>query len=128
VPGHVVLERLRKCLKPGGLLVCSTPNLYRLRNVVYLAAGVQIFDYFRIPDERGLGHILEYAKPHLEWQFKHAGFCDVHVDFHQFHHHPNRIVPRLLSWTFYPLFLVPRFRDNLIATARAPSTHGTPET
>ena len=122
VPGHVVLERLRKCLKSGGLLFCTTPNLYRLRNIVYLAAGVPIFDYFRIPDERGLGHILEYSKSHLEWQFQRAGFCDVRVTFNQFHHHPTRIIPRLLSWTFYPLLLVPRFRDNLIATARAPTS------
>jgi SAM-dependent methyltransferase len=120
LPGHVVLERLRKCLKPGGLLLCTTPNLYRLRNIVYLAAGVQIFDYFRIPDKRGLGHVIEYSKDHLEWQLERAGFSHVQVDLEQFHHHPNRIVPRVLSWMFYPLFLVPRFRDNLLATARAP--------
>ncbi len=121
LPGHVVLERLRRCLKPSGLLLCTTPNLYRLRNVVYLAAGVQIFDYFRMPDSRGLGHILEYSKQHLEWQLERAGFCDICVAYQQFHHHPHRLVPRLLSWMFYPLFLVPRFRDNLFATARVPN-------
>jgi SAM-dependent methyltransferase len=119
IPGHVVLERLRNCLLPGGLLLCSTPNLYRLRNIVYLAAGVPIFDNFRIPDQRGLGHVLEYSKSHLEWQLERAGFCDINVAFHQFHHHPNRLAPRILSWMFYPLFLVPRLRDNLVATARS---------
>jgi 2-polyprenyl-3-methyl-5-hydroxy-6-metoxy-1,4-benzoquinol methylase len=39
LPGHVVLERLRRALKPGGTLICSTPNFYRLRNLVYLALG-----------------------------------------------------------------------------------------
>jgi SAM-dependent methyltransferase len=120
LPGHAVLERIRKCLKPGGLLQCTTPNLYRLRNIVYLAAGVPIFDYFRFPDERGLGHVIEYSKPHLEWQLERAGFCEIEVAFRQFHHHPKRLAPRLLSWILYPLVLVPRFRDNLMATARTP--------
>ncbi len=121
IPGHVVLERLRKCLKPGGLLLCTTPNLYRLRNIIYLAAGVPIFDNFHFPNERGLGHVLEYSKQHLQWQLQRAGFCDISVVLQQFHHHPHRLVPRILSWPFYPLFLVPRFRDNLVATAPAPS-------
>ncbi len=120
IPGHVVLERLRNCLKPGGFLLCTTPNLYRLRNIVYLAAGVPIFDYFRMPDSRGLGHVLEYSKQHLEWQLQRAGFSDIRVTYQQFHHHPTRLVPRLLSWTFYPMFFVNRFRDNLVATARVP--------
>lgn len=120
IPSHVILERIRKCLKPGGLLLCTTPNLYRLRNIIYLAAGVQIFDYFRIPSERGLGHVLEFSKQHLEWQLERAGFCEIRVALQQFHHHPKRLAPRLLSWMFYPLFLVPRFRDNLVATARVP--------
>jgi len=124
IPGHIVLERLRKCLKPGGYLLCTTPNLYRLRNIVYMATGVQIFDYFRIPDERGLGHVLEYSHDHLKWQFERAGFHDVRVEFQQFHHHPHRLAARLMSWMFYPLFLVPRFRDNLVAVGRAPLDAG----
>jgi SAM-dependent methyltransferase len=121
LPGHVILERLRKSLKPNGLLLCTTPNLYRLRNVVYMATGTQMFDNFRMPDDHGLGHILEYTKPHLEWQLQRAGFCDIDVSLRQFHHQPHRLAPRLLSWLFYPLFILPRFRDNLVAIARAPS-------
>jgi 2-polyprenyl-3-methyl-5-hydroxy-6-metoxy-1,4-benzoquinol methylase len=121
IPGHIVLERLRKSLKPGGTLLCTTPNLYRLRNVVYIATGTQMFDHFRMPDEHGLGHILEYTKPHLEWQLQRAGFCNIEVSLQQFHHQPHRLIPRLLSWAFYPWFLVPRFRDNLVAVALAPS-------
>ena len=80
IPGHVVLERLRIALKPGGVLICTTPNLYRLRNVVYLALGKQMYDYFRMPTDRGLGHILEYSQDHLRWQFERAGFEGVHVE------------------------------------------------
>jgi 2-polyprenyl-3-methyl-5-hydroxy-6-metoxy-1,4-benzoquinol methylase len=120
IPGHIVLERIRKSLKPGGTLICTTPNLYRLRNVVYMAAGTPIFDNFHMPDSRGLGHVLEYSRPHLQWQLERAGFCNIDISLKQFHHQPHRLAPRLLSWAFYPLFLVPRFRDNLVAVARAP--------
>jgi hypothetical protein len=73
-----------------------------------------------MPGDRGLGHVIEYSKDHLEWQLNRAGFSQIQVALEQFHHHPNRILPRILSWMFYPLFVVPRFRDNLLATARAP--------
>ena len=61
VPGHVALRRLRMLLNPGGLLLCSTPNLYRLRNIVYMLKGRQLFDHFDLPGERGYSHVLEYS-------------------------------------------------------------------
>jgi 2-polyprenyl-3-methyl-5-hydroxy-6-metoxy-1,4-benzoquinol methylase len=120
IPGHVVLERLRIALRPGGVLICTTPNLYRLRNVVYLAIGKPIFDNFRMPTDSGLGHVIEYSQDHLTWQLEKAGFEDIRVALRQFHHHPHDIRFRILSWLAYPLFLYPRFRDNLLAVARAP--------
>jgi 2-polyprenyl-3-methyl-5-hydroxy-6-metoxy-1,4-benzoquinol methylase len=30
LPGHIVLEKLRRALKPNGIVICSTPNLCRL--------------------------------------------------------------------------------------------------
>jgi 2-polyprenyl-3-methyl-5-hydroxy-6-metoxy-1,4-benzoquinol methylase len=120
IPGHVVLERLRIALRPGRVLICTTPNIYRLRNVVYLAIGKTIFDYFRMPTDRGLGHVIEYSQDHLTWQIEKAGFEDIRVALRQFHHNPHELRFRILSWLGYPLFLYPRFRDQLLAVARAP--------
>ncbi len=39
ISSPVVLARLRRCLKPGGVLICTTPNLHRLRNVAYMIMG-----------------------------------------------------------------------------------------
>jgi 2-polyprenyl-3-methyl-5-hydroxy-6-metoxy-1,4-benzoquinol methylase len=119
IPGHVVLERLRQAMRPGGLLICTTPNLYRLRNVVYMAIGKRIFDNFRMPTDRGLGHVLEYSLDHLRWQLEQAGFRDVRIDRRQYHHNPDKLVFRVMSWVGYPLFLIPRFRDYLVAEAVA---------
>jgi 2-polyprenyl-3-methyl-5-hydroxy-6-metoxy-1,4-benzoquinol methylase len=120
IPGHVVLERLRIALRPGGVIICTTPNLYRLRNVVYLALGKQMYDYFRMPTDRSLGHILEYSQDHLKWQFERAGFEGVRVELCHLAHKVKSLHFRILSWFGYPLLLFPRFRDNLMVTARAP--------
>jgi 2-polyprenyl-3-methyl-5-hydroxy-6-metoxy-1,4-benzoquinol methylase len=120
IPGHIVLERLRRALKPSGTLICTTPNLYRLRNVVYMAIGKNIFDRFHFPTDHGLGHVIEYDRDHLRWQLERAGFQDISIDLRYFPHNPHQLPFRILSWIGRPLFLVHRFRDQLVAVAKAP--------
>jgi SAM-dependent methyltransferase len=122
IPGYIVLERLKKVLRPGGAIICTTPNLYRLRNVVYMALGLPIFDYFQYPDgQTALGHVLEYSRDHLYWQFKKVGFSECRVEYSQMHHSPTNPLFRPLAWLGYPLHIVPRWRDNLVATAYVPT-------
>jgi SAM-dependent methyltransferase len=122
IPGHIILERLKKVLRPGGAIICTTPNLYRLRNVVYMALGHPIFDNFRYPeDETPLRHVLEYSREHLGWQFRKAGFTRCSVEYSQMHHIPTNPLYRPLALLGYPLHIVPRWRDNLVATAYTPA-------
>lgn len=122
IPGYIALRQLAKTLRPGGTLICTTPNLYRLRNVVYMALGHRIFDYFQYPGEDvSLGHVLEYSREHLDWQFKKAGFTQYQVEHRQFHHIPTNPVHRPIALLGYSLHMVPRWRDYLIATASAPN-------
>ena len=64
IPGHVALARLRRTLRSDGVLLCTTPNLYRLRNLAYLAMGRPLFDHFDLPGSGGCGHVLEYSAEH----------------------------------------------------------------
>jgi SAM-dependent methyltransferase len=122
IPGYIVLERLRKVLRADGVIICTTPNLYRLRNVAFMALGVRIFDNFRYPDEdRTLSHVLEYSRDHLDWQFRKAGFTQCRVELSQMHHLPTNPLLRPLAILGYPLHLVPRWRDTLLAIAHAPT-------
>jgi SAM-dependent methyltransferase len=119
VPGHIPLARLRSMLRPDGFLFCSTPNLYRLRNIVYLISGRQLFDYFDLPGERGYGHVLEYSADHLAWQFQCAGFRDFSVELCDFAHVPNGRTDRMLAALGAPLRRISRYRDNLVVVAKA---------
>jgi SAM-dependent methyltransferase len=117
VPGHVALAKLRALLRPGGHLILTTPNLYRLRNAVFLVAGRPLFDHFDLPSDSGSGHVLEYSREHLCWQLERAGFTDYSVDLEHFGHVPKRRVDRSLVALGAPLRRVPRYRDNLVARA-----------
>jgi hypothetical protein len=86
-----------------------------------MALGRKIFDYFRYPDDdTALLHVLEYSRDHLEWQFKKAGFAKYRVEYSYMHHLPTNPLYRPLALLGYPLHLVPRWRDYLVATAYAP--------
>ncbi|HKD44917.1 MAG TPA: class I SAM-dependent methyltransferase [Candidatus Angelobacter sp.] len=127
IPGYIVLERIRRILRPGGVIICTTPNLYRLRNLVYMALGRTIFDHFQYPDtDVALSHVLEYSRDHLDWQFKKAGFTECRVEYSQMQHSPTNPLFRPMAWLGYPLHIIPRWRDNLVATARAPVVAGQP--
>jgi 2-polyprenyl-3-methyl-5-hydroxy-6-metoxy-1,4-benzoquinol methylase len=122
IPGHIILERLKRALRPGGVIICTTPNLYRLRNLVYMAVGHPIFDHFRYPDDEvALSHVLEYSRAHLDWQFEKAGFTGCSVEYSQMHHLPTNRLFVPLALLGYPLHIVPHWRDYLIATAYAPA-------
>jgi SAM-dependent methyltransferase len=120
IPGHIVLRRLRMLLRPGGVLLCSTPNLYRLRNVAYLLRGRRVFGHFDVPEVRSHGPVIDYSAEHLAWQFEQAGFVDCTVDLKHFAHVPNAPLDRVLYALGAPLRRIPRHRDNLLAVGTAP--------
>lgn len=119
VPPYQILSKIRNWMKPGALLFLTTPNLYRLRNVIRLMLGMRVFDIFFIP-ERGnsIGHPFEYSVEHLSWQMNRGGFKDIKVAYKQLSLTGVTFRARLARGLLAPLLLRDKFKDTLVATAQ----------
>ncbi len=123
IPLHEVFEKVRRWLKPGGYLLCTTPNLYRLRNVVRLALGLRVFDFFFMPDEsQPIGHPFEYYKEHLLFHLEKANFDVKSIELKQLLGFESGVTPMAKVGRFLaaPLLTFPRWRDSLVAVATKP--------
>jgi SAM-dependent methyltransferase len=124
VPLHLVLEKVALWLQPGGFVFLTTPNLYRLRNVVRLASGRELFCPLQYPEPgHGIGHPFEFSADNLRWQMERARLEGVVIEFIQLSMRgssPGANLGRLAAW---PLLQARRtLRDSLIAWGRLPRT------
>lgn len=122
-PPHWVFEKLAAVLRPGGRLALTTPNLFRLRNVVRMLVAKPIFTPFVMPEkDRPPGHFIEYEQPQLEWQLQQAGLV-VEVSEHlQLDMGGATSAARLGRRLATPLFwLRPVLRDSLLMVGRKPT-------
>src|SRR5262249_48682724 len=46
LPAYVVFDNLSKLLRVGGIIFITTPNLFRLRNLVRMFLGQEFLDHF----------------------------------------------------------------------------------
>jgi SAM-dependent methyltransferase len=122
VPAHVVFERIKRFMRPNGILFLTTPNLFRLRNLVRMFFGVEFLDHFDIPDsDRGMGHQLEYSEHHLKWQLERAGMEIIMLKHDELGRVGHSFKARLGRALSAPLQLRPMWRDGLVAAARKTS-------
>lgn len=121
-PPYLVFRNLYSALRPGGHLLITTPNLYRLRNVMRMLTGQRIFDYFLVPEkDRPLGHFLEYAKDQLDWHVREAGFEIRHSSLEQLTLGGASAKARWGRRTLYPLLWArPLWREHIVVVARRP--------
>ncbi len=69
-PAYVVFNRIKNILGNKGKIYLTTPNLFRIRNLVRMIWGKDYLDRFMLPlKDVGLGHQIEYSANHLTWQF-----------------------------------------------------------
>lgn len=126
VPLHLVLEKVARWVRPGGLVFVTTPNLYRLRNVVRLATGHELFCPLHYPEPgQGIGHPFEFSSDHLRWHMQRAGLEGVVVELTQLTMRGSSLGANLGRLAAWPLIMARRtLRDSLVGwgrvTARAP--------
>lgn len=121
LPGYVVIERIKTLLDPGGLVFLTTPNLFRIRNLIRMFRGVEFLDRFMLPGPgQSLGHQLEYSADHLQWQMKRAGMEIVMLEHDSLGRKGHSAKAKLARRLLAPLELRPVWRDGLVAAARKP--------
>ena len=84
---HLVSRDLRKCLRDDGILVLTTLNLFRLRNLVRMLTGWSLLNYFRLLSlDHPIGRFVEYDLDRMKWKFQEGGFEILSADVIQLDH------------------------------------------
>jgi SAM-dependent methyltransferase len=121
IPPYLVLTKIQKWIKPGGWIYLTTPNLYRLRNLVRMLLGARVFDLFYMPERgQGIGHPLEYSASHLQWQLEKSGFEHIQIQLSQLDNAGASPMTQFGRMLATPLLLRPLWRDKLVAIAQKP--------
>ncbi|MGY6410991.1 MAG: class I SAM-dependent methyltransferase [Alkalilacustris sp.] len=121
IPPYVVLEKLRTLLRPGGWLVMTTPNGFRIRNIVYMLANREVLGIYRYPDgDEPLGHQHEYTLRQMEWQLKRAGFQIEVLRHYRSGTKGHSLKARIGHALTLPIKLLPHLSDGLMIAAQRP--------
>lgn len=75
----VVFHKLHRIIKPGGLLLVSTPNAVRLANVALMLAGSNIFDVYHPEYSVYARHNREFTLEELQLILEKSGFRAQHL-------------------------------------------------
>jgi SAM-dependent methyltransferase len=111
------LDEMRRVLQPHGLLYLTTPNLYRLGNVISFALGRglafdPIREYGKLRTVGHMGHVREYTGSEIRRFLARAGFATIKVGTRATPSQRGKLVDAV-HW------LVPGTRSELVVTARA---------
>jgi SAM-dependent methyltransferase len=111
------LEEMRRVLQPGGVLYLTTPNLYRLGNIVSFALGRglafdPIREYGKVRRVGHMGHVREYTLSEMRRFLAGAGFASIEIR--------TRATPSLRGKLVDAVqWLLPGIRSEMVAIARA---------
>ena len=85
-----ILTELRGWLKPGGLLMLTTPNLTRTTNRIRLLLGRRLFAPFQ-PEHLLMAHVREYTLPEIRYLMEQAGY-ETRAEYRTF---PDVLKPKI---------------------------------
>lgn len=118
-PPYLVLSDLRKILKPGGVILMTTPNGYRFRNLLYMIANKEVLDVYRYPEKNeALGHQHEYTRWQMDWQMRAAGLDPLFTEYFQPNFSGHSLSATIAHLLTSPFSLIPHFRSGLVMAAR----------
>ncbi len=122
VPPYLIFGKLAGMLRPGGLLFLTTPNGFRIRNVLYMLANKRVLDHFRYNEDNvPMGHMHEYTMPQMLWQAERAGLEVLLAEQTMSGWGGSSKGAKIMRALTAPAQLVPHLRESLILTLRKPA-------
>jgi len=122
MPPYITFLKLASILKPGGWLVMTTPNGFRVRNILRMIVGKEVLDIYRYPEgDEPLGHQHEYTVRQMEWQLHRADFTPKTVSTYVSGWRGASFGAQLAHRLTAPFNLVPHLRDGIVLAAQAPT-------
>ncbi|QUM72713.1 class I SAM-dependent methyltransferase [Sphingopyxis granuli] len=119
-PPYIVLNRIRKMIKPGGYLFLTTPNGHRLRNLLYMVFGKEILGLYKYPEPgEALGHQHEYTLAQMRWQISNSDFRLISAEYYEDGYKGASIGARIACALAKPATLIPHWRNGLMVVGHA---------
>ncbi|MFH1523135.1 MAG: class I SAM-dependent methyltransferase [Patescibacteria group bacterium] len=106
-----IFKDIYRILKPGGIIIVTTPNLLRLNNRIKMLIGKSI--NYDIKDKYSTAtHFREYSSKELFYLMKSANFKNLNIYYKDFNYPSNDKFIIIINKIFG--FLMPYLRSNLI--------------
>jgi len=124
-PGPLIEEAFR-ILKPGGVVVVTTPNITRIGNIFKLLAGISTNDTlmpsgYSDPNDEWRPHYREYSTNELAGLFRTRGFeiaQKEHFMGDQTVFNEKSFKQHIIDYCKAPFHIIPRYRGELLVAAR----------
>ncbi len=120
----LTLKEINRVLKPGGIMILTTPNLYALHKIIMFSTGKGFnnayIEFEKLSKYGYMGHIREYSTREVKEMLSKSGFKVKRVEYKLYNYfHTNSLFKEIYKKFFaylldYAMVLVPQLRPGQI--------------